>query len=52
VLKLENEAEEIKKLRNQYKKDKNVKKLKKANKSIAICISNFPGKFSLCSFLV
>jgi hypothetical protein len=29
VLKLENEAEEIKKLRNQYKKDKNVKKLKK-----------------------
>lgn len=28
VLKLENEAEEIKKLRDQYKKDKNVKRIK------------------------
>lgn len=28
VLKLENEAEEIKRLRDQYKKDKNVKRIK------------------------
>ncbi|HII93636.1 MAG TPA: DUF1894 domain-containing protein, partial [Methanosarcina sp.] len=28
VIKLKNETEEIKRLRNQYKKDKNVKKIK------------------------
>ncbi|HHV24291.1 MAG: DUF1894 domain-containing protein [Methanosarcina sp.] len=28
VIKLENEAQEVKKLRDQYKKDKNVKKIK------------------------
>ena len=44
VLKLENEAEEIKKIRDKYKKDKNVKRIKwglikKILKNVDICFT-------------